>query len=417
MPVNLLAPDPAALHAVAGLRLGVAMAGIRKANRRDLVLFLLDEGAAVAGVFTRNRFCAAPVQICREVLALGPVGPRALLVNTGNANAGTGADGRARAKRSCAAAAAALGLREDQVLPFSTGVIMETLPVERIEAALPALVAAVQAQAAPADGAAWAEAAAGIMTTDTLPKAASRQLTIGGRTVTVTGIAKGAGMIRPDMATMLGFIATDAAIDPALLQPLLRAVADASFNRITIDGDTSTNDSLVLAATQRAGHAPIERLDSADGFALHDALLAVAQQLAQAIVRDGEGATKFITVQVQGGADAAECRAAAYAIAHSPLVKTAFFASDPNLGRILAAVGYAGIADLDQGTIDLFLDEVHVVHQGGRHPAYREEDGQRVMKRAEITVRVHLHRGPAEATVWTCDLSHDYVSINADYRS
>ena len=417
MPVNLTAPDPADLHPVAGLRLGVAMAGIRKANRRDLVLFLLDEGAAVAGVFTRNRFCAAPEQICREALARGAVGPRALLVNTGNANAGTGTDGRARARRSCAAAAAALGVREDQVLPFSTGVIMETLPVERIEAALPALAAAVQAQAAPADGAAWAEAAAGIMTTDTLPKAASRRVAIGGRIVTVTGIAKGAGMIRPDMATMLGFIATDAVVDPALLQPLLREVADASFNRITIDGDTSTNDSLVLAATQRAGHAPVASLAGAEGQALRQALLEVAQQLAQAIVRDGEGATKFITVRVEGGLDEPECRAAAYAIAHSPLVKTAFFASDPNLGRILAAVGYAGIPELDQGLIDLFLDEVHVVREGGRHPDYREEDGQRVMKRSEITVRVRLNRGAAEAQVWTCDLSHDYVSINADYRS
>nr|MBP6320555.1 bifunctional glutamate N-acetyltransferase/amino-acid acetyltransferase ArgJ [Rubrivivax sp.] len=300
-----------------------------------------------------------------------------------------------------------------QVLPFSTGVIMETLPVERIEAALPALVAALR----PADGAAWAEAAQGIMTTDTLPKAASRQVTIGGHNVTVTGISKGAGMIRPNMATMLGFMATDAVIEPALLQPLLKEAADLSFNRITIDGDTSTNDSFMLMATQRAGHAPITALDSPEGRTLRDAVVAVAQQLAQAIVRDGEGATKFITVTVQGGRDEAECKLAAYAIAHSPLVKTAFFASDPNLGRILAAVGYAGIGDLDQGLIDLFLDDVHVVHEGGRHPGYREEDGQRVMKQAEITVRVHLHRGAAETTVWTCDLSHDYVSINADYRS
>jgi glutamate N-acetyltransferase/amino-acid N-acetyltransferase len=417
MPVNLSVPDPQQLHPVAGVRLATAMAGIRKPGRRDLVLFLLDEGAAVAGVFTRNRFCAAPVQLCRQRLEGGPLGPRALLINTGNANAGTGADGLARARRASAAAAAALGLHEAQVLPFSTGVIMETLPVERIEAALPALAAGVQATPGPADGNAWAEAAAGIMTTDTLPKAASRRVVIGGREVGVTGIAKGAGMIRPDMATMLGFIATDAVLAPALLAPLLREVADASFNRITIDGDTSTNDSLVLAATQRAGHAPVTRLDSPEGQALREAVLAVAQQLAQAIVRDGEGATKFITVQVQGGLDEAECRAAAYAVAHSPLVKTAFFASDPNLGRILAAVGYAGIADLDQGLIDLFLDEVHVVRDGGRHPDYREADGQRVMKRSEITVRVHLHRGAAESTVWTCDLSHDYVSINADYRS
>jgi glutamate N-acetyltransferase/amino-acid N-acetyltransferase len=412
MPVNFLPLDPRSLHVVPGLRIGIAMAGVRKSNRRDLVLFALDEGAAVAGVFTNNRFCAAPVQLCREHLPLGQ-GIRALLVNTGNANAGTGADGLARAERCCAALAAQLGVGAQQVLPFSTGVIMETLPVERIEAALPALVAALR----PADGDAWAEAAQGIMTTDTLPKAASRQVTIAGRTVSVTGISKGAGMIRPNMATMLGFMATDAVIDPALLQPLLSEAADLSFNRITIDGDTSTNDSFMLMATQRAGHAPITALDSPEGRALRDAVVAVSQQLAQAIVRDGEGATKFITVVVEGGRDEAECRLAAYAIAHSPLVKTAFFASDPNLGRILAAVGYAGIADLDQNLIDLHLDDVHVVREGGRHPAYREEDGQRVMKKSEITVRVHLHRGPAATTVWTCDLSHDYVSINADYRS
>ncbi len=408
MPVNLSAVDPRDLHAVAGVRIGVAMAGVRKANRRDLVVFALDAGSAVAGVFTQNRFCAAPVQVCREHLATGHI--RALVVNTGNANAGTGADGLVRARRTCASLAALMGLQPAQVLPFSTGVIMETLPVERIEAGLPAALAALQ----PAH---WGEAALGIMTTDTLPKGASRQLQIGGRTVTVTGISKGAGMIRPNMATMLGFMATDAVIDPALLQPLLNEAAGLSFNRITIDGDTSTNDSFMLVATQQAGHAPITALDSAEGRALRDAVVAVAQQLAQAIVRDGEGATKFITVQVQGGRDAAECRLAAYAIAHSPLVKTAFFASDPNLGRILAAVGYAGIGDLDQGRIDLFLDDVHVVREGGRHPGYREEDGQRVMKQSEITVRVDLHRGAAEATVWTCDLSHDYVSINADYRS
>jgi glutamate N-acetyltransferase / amino-acid N-acetyltransferase len=412
MPVNLSPPEPSALHPVAGLTLGTAMAGMRKPNRRDLVVLALAEGATVAGVFTNNRFCAAPVQLCREHLAaVTPSGGiRALLVNTGNANAGTGADGLARARRSCAALAALLGCQPQQVLPFSTGVIMETLPVERLEAGLPAALAALRA-----DG--WFEAAQGIMTTDTLPKAASRRLVIGGRTVTVTGISKGAGMIRPNMATMLGFVATDAVIAPALVHALVREAADLSFNRITIDGDTSTNDSFVLAATQRAGHAPITSLDSADGRALRDAVVAVAQQLAQAIVRDGEGATKFITVTVQGGRDEAECRLAAYAIGHSPLVKTAFFASDPNLGRILAAVGYAGIEDLDQSLIDLFLDDVHVVRDGGRHPGYREEDGQRVMKQSEITVRVDLHRGPAEATVWTCDLSHDYVSINADYRS
>jgi glutamate N-acetyltransferase/amino-acid N-acetyltransferase len=296
------------------------------------------------------------------------------------------------------------------VLPFSTGVIMETLPHDRIEAALPAALADRAA-------AHWCEAAAAIMTTDTLPKAASRQVTIGGRTVTVTGISKGAGMIRPNMATMLGFVATDAAIDPALLQPLLREAADASFNRITIDGDMSTNDSFVLIATHRAGHPRIDSLDSADGRVLRDAVIAVSQQLAQAIVRDGEGATKFITVQIDGGRNVDECRAAAYAVAHSPLVKTAFFASDPNLGRILAAVGYAGIDDLDQGAIDLFLDDVFVVERGGRRPSYREEDGARVMKQPEITVRLDLHRGRASATVWTCDFSYDYVKINADYRS
>jgi glutamate N-acetyltransferase/amino-acid N-acetyltransferase len=420
MPVNLRAPDPQDLHPVAGLRIGTTMAGVRKANRRDLVVFVLDEGAAVAGVFTSNRFCAAPVQLCREHLAAqggdgGPGGSaiRALVVNTGNANAGTGADGLARARRTCEALAAHLKIAPRQVLPFSTGVIMEVLPVERIEAGLPKALAALR----PADGAAWAEAAEGIMTTDTLPKAASRRLEIGGRPVHVSGISKGAGMIRPDMATMLGFVATDAVIEPALLQPLVREAADRSFNRISIDGDMSTNDSFVLMATQRAGHAPITSLDSAEGRALREAVAAVAEQLAQAIVRDGEGATKFITIRVSGGRSVAECRQAAYAIAHSPLVKTAFFASDPNLGRILAAVGYAGIADLDQGLIDLFLDDVHVVRAGGRHPEYREEMGQRVMKQSEITVRVDLHRGSAEALVWTCDLSHDYVSINADYRS
>ena len=410
MPVNLTAPDPATLLPIPGVRIGVAMAGIRKPNRRDLVVFALDEGATVAGVFTQNRFCAAPVQLCREHLGQPNNPIRALVINTGNANAGTGADGLSRARRTCAALAGLMGLQPQQVLPFSTGVIMETLPVERIEAGLPAAIAALQP-------AGWFEAAQGIMTTDTLPKAASRQVQIGGRTVTVTGISKGAGMIRPDMATMLGFIATDAVIAPALLQPLLADAAAQSFNRITIDGDTSTNDSFVLMATHRAGHAPITALDSAEGRALRDAVVAVAQQLAQAIVRDGEGATKFITIHVQGGRDEAECKLAAYAVAHSPLVKTAFFASDPNLGRILAAVGYAGIGDLDQSLIDLHLDDVHVVTQGGRHPGYREEDGKRVMKQAEISVRVHLHRGPAEATVWTCDLSHDYVSINADYRS
>ena len=409
MPVNLQAPDPARIHPIAGVELGITMAGVRKANRRDLTLITLAEGSSVAGIFTSNRFCAAPVQLCRKHLEAG-VGIRALLINTGNANAGTGEDGLVRAYSTCVALARQLSIAPEQVLPFSTGVIMETLPNDRIEAALPAALA-------DRDGAHWCEAAAAIMTTDTLPKAASRRVSIGGHTVTVTGISKGAGMIRPNMATMLGFVATDAAVDPALMPALVKEAGDASFNRISIDGDMSTNDSFVLIATHRAGHAPISSLDSAEGRVLREAVIAVAQQLAQAIVRDGEGATKFITVQVGGGRNVDECRAAAYAVAHSPLVKTAFFASDPNLGRILAAVGYAGIADLDQGAIDLFLDDVHVVERGGRKPSYREEDGARVMKRSEITVRVDLNRGAASATVWTCDLSYDYVKINADYRS
>ncbi len=409
MPVNLSTPVAADLHAISGVRIGVAEAGVRKAQRKDLTVFLLDEGTAVAGVFTQNRFCAAPVQICREHLATGSH-IRAMLINTGNANAGTGADGLARARQTCEALAEQLGLAANQILPFSTGVIMESLPVDRISAGLPAAIG----DAAPTH---WARAAEGIMTTDTVPKAFSTQVQIGGATVSITGISKGAGMIRPNMATMLGFMATDACIAPALLQPLATELADQSFNRITIDGDTSTNDSFIVMATQRAAHAPITAWDSADGQALKAALLSVAQQLAQAIVRDGEGATKFITVRVEGGKTSEDCRKVAYAIAHSPLVKTAFFASDPNLGRILAAVGYAGIDDLDQTGIDLYLDDVPVALQGGRNPDYREEDGQRVMQQSEITVRVLLGRGTAADTVWTCDLSHDYVTINADYRS
>ncbi len=414
MPVNLQAPDPAKLQPVAGVQLGIAMAGIRKANRRDLTVITVDEGACVGGVFTLNRFCAAPVQLCRQHLsaqAPGGQGIRALVINTGNANAGTGEDGLVRARQTCIALARHLNLAPEQILPFSTGVIMETLPVDRIEAGLPAALADLKANN-------WGVAAEGIMTTDTLPKAASRQVVIQGKTVTVTGISKGAGMIKPNMATMLGFVATDAVIAPRLMDELVRETADRSFNRITIDGDTSTTDSFIVIATHKAGHAPIEQLDSPEGVLLREALFGVAQELAQAIVRDGEGATKFITVRVEGGTTKEECRQVAYAIAHSPLVKTAFFASDPNLGRILAAVGYAGIADLDQTKIDLYLDDVHVAHQGGRHPNYREADGQRVMKQSEITVRVLLNRGGlARATVWTCDLSHDYVSINADYRS
>lgn len=409
MPVNLAAPNPADLHAVPGVRIGITMAGVRKANRRDLTVFELAPGSIAAGVFTLNRFCAAPVQLCRQHLAASPE-VRAMVINTGNANAGTGEDGLVRARQTCIALARHLNIAPEQVLPFSTGVIMETLPVERIEQGLPAALADLKADQ-------WGTAAEAIMTTDTVPKAASRQLTIGGRTVTVTGISKGAGMIRPNMATMLGFMATDAVIAPAALQALVKEAADRSFNRVTVDGDTSTNDSFVLVATRQAGHAEIDSLDSEDGRALREAVVAVAQTLAQAIVRDGEGATKFITVQVDGGRSEHECRQVAYAIAHSPLVKTAFFASDPNLGRILAAVGYAGIEDLDQGLIDLHLDDVLVAQRGGRHPAYREEDGQRVMKQSEITVRVDLHRGSASTTVWTCDFSHDYVTINADYRS
>ncbi|PIF74688.1 glutamate N-acetyltransferase [Variovorax sp. 54] len=409
MPVNLSAPDPAALFAVPGVRIGVAEAGVRKANRKDLTVVLIDEGSAVGGVFTQNRFCAAPVQVCRDHLAAN-YGIRAMVINTGNANAGTGEDGLMRTRSTCIALARHLELAPEQILPFSTGVIMEPLPVDRIEAGLPAALADASENN-------WGRAAEGIMTTDTIPKAFSRQVKIGGATVTITGISKGAGMIRPNMATMLGFMATDAKIDPSLIQPLAKQLADASFNRVTIDGDTSTNDSFVVIATQKAAHAPITSLDSADGQVLVAAMRDVARLLAQAIVRDGEGATKFITIQVDGGKDTAECRQVAYAVAHSPLVKTAFFASDPNLGRILAAVGYAGIADLDQTGIDLFLDDVHVAVKGGRNPSYREEDGQRVMKQSEITVRIGLGRGTASETVWTCDFSHEYVTINADYRS
>ena len=409
MPVNLLAPPEASLFPIDGLRIGVTEAGIRKVGRKDLTVLLLDEGASVAGVFTTNRYCAAPVQICRQHLAAGS-GIRALLINTGNANAGTGTDGLARAQSTCAALASRLNITAQQVLPFSTGVIMEPLPNDRIEAGLDAAIADAQ----PGH---WLRAAEGIMTTDTVAKAFGAKIQIGGKTVSITGISKGAGMIRPNMATMLGFIATDACVDASVMQQLARTLAEGSFNRVTVDGDTSTNDSLVVVATNKAGHRPIDSLDGVDGLALKNAMMGVARDLAQAIVRDGEGATKFITIEVGGGRDAAECRKVAYAIAHSPLVKTAFFASDPNLGRILAAVGYAGIDDLDQEHIELFLDDVHVVTNGGRNPLYREEDGQRVMRQSEIRVRVDLGRGPATDMVWTCDLSHDYVTINADYRS
>ena len=409
MPVNLTAPLPSDLHPVPGVKLGITQAGVRKANRRDLTVITLDEGSAVAGVFTKNRFCAAPVQLCRQHLAAN-TGIRALLINTGNANAGTGEDGLVRARATCIALARLLHVSPEQILPFSTGVIMESLPVDRIEAGLPGALADLKEDN-------WAVAAEGIMTTDTLPKGYSKQITLGGQTVTLTGISKGAGMIKPNMATMLGYLATDANVAPGLLKALVTEAANASFNRITIDGDTSTNDSFVLMASRKAKHAEITDLNSADGQALRAGLIEVSQKLAQAIVRDGEGATKFITITVEGGRDEAECQKAAYAIAHSPLVKTAFFASDPNLGRILAAVGYAGIDDLDQSLIELHLDDVHVVTKGGRRPEYQEADGQRVMKQAEITIRVGLARGNATATVWTCDLSHEYVTINADYRS
>lgn len=409
MPVNLPAPNPDTLFPIAGVRIGVTEAGIRKVGRKDLTVVLLEAGASVGGVFTSNRFCAAPVQICRQNLD-GAQGIRAMLINTGNANAGTGADGLARAHSTCAALAQHLGVAAEQILPFSTGVIMEPLPNDRIEAGLAAAIA----DAKPGN---WLRVAEGIMTTDTAPKAFGATAVVGGKTVHITGVSKGAGMIRPNMATMLGFIATDACVSQNLMHQLALELAEGSFNRVTVDGDTSTNDSLVVIASNQAGHVVIDALDSADGQALKQAMLGVARNLAQAIVRDGEGATKFITVQIDGGRDEAECRLAAYAIAHSPLVKTAFFASDPNLGRILAAVGYAGIHDLDQSRIELFLDDVHVVTEGGRKPSYREEDGQRVMRQSEITIRVGLGRGAASQTVWTCDLSHDYVTINADYRS
>jgi len=413
MPVNLLATPADQLYPVPGVRWGIAEAGIRKAGRKDLSVLLLDEGASVGAVFTQNRFCAAPVQICREHLARNDgksPGIRAMLINTGNANAGTGADGLSRAQASCAALARELKVAPEQILPFSTGVIMEALPHERIAAGLPAALADAKADN-------WGKAAEAIMTTDTVAKAFSNRITLGGVPVTITGISKGAGMIRPNMATMLGFMATDARVSQGLMAQLATELAEGSFNRVTVDGDTSTNDSFVVIASNQAKHAEITSLDSAEGNALRVAMLDIARKLAQAIVRDGEGATKFITVQVEGGRTAAECRLVAYAIAHSPLVKTAFFASDPNLGRILAAVGYAGITDLDQTKIDLYLDDVLVAKNGGRHPDYVEADGQRVMKQSEITVRVLLGRGDAADTVWTCDLSYDYVKINADYRS
>ena len=400
MAVNLPPPDPASLHPIPGVELGVAMAGVRKAGRKDLLVMKLAEGTAVAGVFTQNRFCAAPVVLAKKHIRNGV---RALVVNTGNANAGTGKDGLRRALQVCEALAHHLGCAAEEVLPFSTGVIMEPLPAERITAALPKALLNRND---------WLSAAEAIMTTDTVPKAFSRKVRLSGGEATVTGIAKGAGMIRPDMATMLGFIATDARLARKQLQSMLESAAQDSFNCITVDGDTSTNDSFVLLATGRGPEASAKR----DFLALQKAVTEVAQRLAQAIVRDGEGATKFVTVRVERGRSAADCRRVAYAIAHSPLVKTAFFASDPNLGRILAAVGNAGVK-LDISRIDLFLDDVPVAKAGARHPAYRDEQGVAAMRKPEFTVRVALNSGKAKATVWTCDFSFDYVKINAEYRT
>lgn len=408
MAVNLAAPNPSALLAIKGVRLGVTEAGVRKANRRDLVLMALAADTRVAGVFTRNRFCAAPVIVAKANLQSG--GIRALVINTGCANAGTGDDGIARARQTCAEVAKLLGCEPDQVLPFSTGVIMESLPVDRISAGLPRCIAGLGERN-------WPDAAAAIMTTDTVAKAFSRQVDIGGHSICVTGIAKGSGMIRPNMATMLGFIATDALVNQKLLQQATVYAAERTFNCVTVDGDTSTNDALIVAATGQAGAPEITKSDSPEFKLFLDAVTEVATVLAQALVRDGEGATKFITIHIEGGMNETECRKVGYAIAQSPLVKTAFFASDPNLGRILAAIGYAGIDDLDVVKVDLYLDDVMVAKSGGRAPSYREEDGQRVMKQDEITVKVELNRGASSATVWTCDLSHDYISINADYRS
>jgi glutamate N-acetyltransferase/amino-acid N-acetyltransferase len=416
MPVNYATPAPDQLFPVAGVRLGVAEAGIRKANRRDLTLIELAPGSRVAGVFTQNRFCAAPVHVCRAHLK--KEGIRALVINTGIANAGTGAPGMEAAHQSCAAVAKLMDLRADQVLPFSTGVILEPLPVERLKAGLPAVLSALKT-----DG--WHDAAHAIMTTDTVAKAASRRIAGADFSATITGIAKGAGMIRPNMATMLGFMATDAAISQPMLERLVKEAADESFNCITVDGDTSTNDSFVLIATGQ-GKAKFETIDAPGWTEFKQAVIEVARELAQAIVRDGEGATKYIEIAVAGGRTVNECKAAGYAIAHSPLVKTAFFASDPNLGRILAAIGYAwnndaSLADLDDAKVKVWLgsngEEALVAENGGRAVSYKEEDGARIMKAAEIKIRVDLGRGSHAAKVWTCDFSYDYVKINADYRS
>jgi glutamate N-acetyltransferase/amino-acid N-acetyltransferase len=408
MPVNLSAPEAHALLPVKGVQLGIAQAHVRKPNRKDVLVMKLSPGSHVAGVFTQNRFCAAPVVLCKEHLAQGEE-IHALLVNTGNANAGTGEEGMQRARQTCAALADLLGCQPGQILPFSTGVIMEPLPADRIIAGLPDCIADLREDN-------WLNAAEAIMTTDIVAKGVSRQITIGGKTVTITGIAKGSGMIHPNMATMLGYVATDAAISKRMLEGLIQYAVNRSFNCITVDGDTSTNDSLIVVATGQSGAAEIVA-DSNDYIALRDAVTEVATLLAQAIVRDGEGATKFMTIHVEGGRDEAECRKIAYAIAHSPLIKTAFFASDPNLGRILAAIGYAGVDDLDVDKLKLYLGDVLVTENGGRAASYEEAQGAAVMKQPEISVRVVLGRGDAHATVWTCDFSYDYVKINADYRS
>lgn len=408
MPVNLTAPAPGSLKPIKGIQLGIAEAGVRKANRKDLLVMTLPEGTQVAGVFTQNRFCAAPVTLCREFLAAGePM--RALVVNTGNANAGTGEDGLQRARQVCAALAEHLHCSPEQVLPFSTGVIMESLPVERIVAGLPAALADL-------DEAHWEKAAEAIMTTDIVAKGLSRQFEMDGKVVTVTGIAKGSGMIHPNMATMLGYVATDAAVPAALLQDMLKAISNVSFNRVTVDGDTSTNDSFVLIAAGTSG-VNVDSAQAAGYAELYAAVREVAVFLAQALARDGEGATKFVTIDVSGGGTAEECLKVGKAIAHSPLIKTALFASDPNLGRLLAAIGYAGITDLDVNGVRLWLGSVLVAENGGRNPAYVEAEAAAIMKEAEITIRVDLGRGMANETVWTCDFSYDYVKINAEYRS
>ena len=412
MTVNYTTPAAEQLHPVAGVRLGMAEAGIRKADRQDLTLIALDTGCRVSGAFTQNRFCAAPVHLCRKHLS-GSEEIRALVINTGIANAGTGEQGMQTARATCEAVARLLNVNASQVLPFSTGVILEPLPVERLVAGLP------RCQAELADDH-WFEAAHAIMTTDTVAKAASRQVMINGKTVTVTGMSKGAGMIRPNMATMLGFVATDAGIAQPLLDALVKEAADESFNCITIDGDTSTNDSFILIASGRSG-VDFTAADAAGYAELRAAVIGVARELAQAIVRDGEGATKFITVAVENGRDCEECKTVGYAVAHSPLVKTAFFASDPNLGRILVAIGYAGIDGLDVDKVRVWLasmgEETLVAERGGRAASYREEDGARIMQSAEITVRIDLGRGQARGVVYTSDLSYEYVKINADYRS